>query len=175
MLDYKDIINKHYALNMSGREIARETGVSKSEVNGFLTAFAQCKTLSFPLPKGITNQGIAEAVYGKNSEEGFRDKSYELPDFVEIDRQMRSRKNMTLSFLWNQYRRKCEASGNALERVNEEIRRRTKVVGIFPSDKSYIRLVTTYLIEYTENWLEGSCYVKADLLKQQNEDLPKAA
>lgn len=30
MLDYKDIINKHYALNMSGREIARETGVSKS-------------------------------------------------------------------------------------------------------------------------------------------------
>ncbi|WP_288621459.1 hypothetical protein [uncultured Treponema sp.] len=67
MLDYKDIINKHYALNMSGREIARETGVSKSEVNGFLTAFAQCKTLSIPLPKGITNQGIAEAVYGKNS------------------------------------------------------------------------------------------------------------
>lgn len=111
MLDYKDIINKHYALNMSGREIARETGVSKSGVNGFLTAFARCKTLSFPLPKGITNQGIAEAVYGKNSEEGFRDKSYELPDFVEIDRQMCSRKNMTLAYLWNQYRRKCEASG----------------------------------------------------------------
>ena len=57
MLDYKDIINKHYALNMSGREIAKETGVSKSGVNGFLTAFARCKTLSFPLPKGITNQG----------------------------------------------------------------------------------------------------------------------
>ena len=67
------------------------------------------------------------------------------------------------------------SSSNALERVNEEIRRRTKVVGIFPSDKSYIRLVTTYLIEYTENWLEGSCYVKADLLKQQIEDLAKAA
>lgn len=44
-----------------------------------------------------------------------------------------------------------------------------------PTDKSYIRLVTAYLIKYTENWLEGSCYVKADLLKQQNEGLAKAA
>ena len=38
-LDYKDIIIKHYALSMSGSEIARQTGFSKSGVNDFLRAF----------------------------------------------------------------------------------------------------------------------------------------
>jgi len=40
------------------------------------------------------------------------------------------------------------SSTNTLERLNREIRRRSKVVGIFPNKDSYIRLITTYLIEY---------------------------
>ena len=36
MLDYKDIITKHYALHMSGSKIATVLGVSKSGVNDFL-------------------------------------------------------------------------------------------------------------------------------------------
>ncbi len=39
-----------------------------------------------------------------------------------------------------------------IERLNREIRRRTSVVGIFPNEESYVRLVTTYLMEYTEDW-----------------------
>ena len=49
MLDYKDIIIKHYALGMSGREIARTLSVSKTGVNSFLNAFKECKTLSYPV------------------------------------------------------------------------------------------------------------------------------
>ena len=44
-LDYKDIIIKHYALSMSGSEIARQTGFSKSGVNDFLRAFKKCEDL----------------------------------------------------------------------------------------------------------------------------------
>lgn len=50
------------------------------------------------------------------------------------------------------------SSTNTLERLNRKIRRRTRVVGIFPSRDSYIRLVTTYVQEYTEDWLTGRAY-----------------
>lgn len=65
MLDYKDIIIKHYVLHMSGRQIATTLGVSKSGVNDFLKVFQTCGGLSFPLPEEITNYEIAELVYGR--------------------------------------------------------------------------------------------------------------
>lgn len=107
MLDYKDIIIKHYVLEMSGSEIARQLNVSKSGVNDFLRAFEKCETLSFPLPEGITNYGIAECVYGSIQGSGGRDLSYEFPDFKEVARMMDTRKNMTLVFLWNRYKKRC--------------------------------------------------------------------
>jgi hypothetical protein len=46
-----------------------------------------------------------------------------------------------------------------LERLNKEIRRRTSVVGIFPNPGSYLRLVTTYLMEYAEDWSVSRAYL----------------
>lgn len=56
------------------------------------------------------------------------------------------------------------SSTNTLERLNREIRRRTKVVGIFPSRDAYIRLVTTYLLEYTEDWMTGRAYFSTECI-----------
>jgi len=58
------------------------------------------------------------------------------------------------------------SSTNVLERLNKEIRRRSRVVGIFPSMDSYIRLVSCYLIEYAEDWGTTRSYIKADILQQ---------
>mgnify|MGYP001628758196 CR=1 FL=1 len=110
-LDYKDIIIKHYALSMSGSEIARQTGFSKSGVNDFLRAFKKCEDLQYPLPAGITNYGIAMKVYGSVPGSGGRNENIELPDYEEAANLMATRKNMTLMFLWNRYKKKCEEEG----------------------------------------------------------------
>ena len=111
MLDYKDIIIKHYALGMSGQAIAATLSEgSKSGVNRFLAAFKACEKLSYPLPEGITNYGIAAAVYGVDTTATGRDFSYELPDYEAIEKDMSSRKNMTLKVLWNRYVKRCRDS-----------------------------------------------------------------
>ena len=48
---------------------------------------------------------------------------------------------------------------NVLERVNEEIRRRTRVVGIFPNEDSVLRLTSAVLAEIHEEWLTGRQYL----------------
>ena len=95
MLDYKDIIIKHYGLGLSGSAISKQLGVSKSGVNDFIRAFERCDKLSYPLPAGITNYGIAELVYGASSL-GCRNEDYELPDYGEVHLQLTTRKNMTI-------------------------------------------------------------------------------
>ena len=58
------------------------------------------------------------------------------------------------------------SSTNGLERTNREIRRRSRVVGVFPSVESYLRLITSYLIEYSEDWANEYAYIRADKLGQ---------
>ena len=63
-------------------------------------------------------------------------------------------------------------TNNVQERANEEIKRRTKVVGVFPSVESMMRLVGSVLIDVNEEWLsmqfidaaslKGVCRSEAD-------------
>lgn len=105
MLDYKTIITQRYALHMSGRQIADTLGVSKSGVNDFLKAF---ETLSYPLPKGITNYGIYSQVYGKPDPVS-ADSGFVMPDYSFVDKELTGQKNMTLIFLWGRYKNQCIA------------------------------------------------------------------
>jgi len=47
---------------------------------------------------------------------------------------------------------------NSLERINREIRRRTRVVGVFPNEASCLRLVSALLMEICEEWQIGKHY-----------------
>ncbi len=47
---------------------------------------------------------------------------------------------------------------NSLERINKEIRRRTRVVGVFPNEASCLRLISALLMEISEEWQIGKRY-----------------
>jgi transposase-like protein len=48
---------------------------------------------------------------------------------------------------------------NMLERVNRELKRRTRVATLFPNEASLLRLVTAVLMELSEEWETGKRYV----------------
>jgi transposase-like protein len=52
---------------------------------------------------------------------------------------------------------------NGLERINKELKRRTRVVGAFPSDESFMRLGVSLLIDINEEWLTTKKYLSMDL------------
>jgi len=52
-------------------------------------------------------------------------------------------------------------STNTIERFNKEIRSCSRVIGIFPSVNSYMRLICSYLMEYEEDCQTGRSYIKA--------------
>jgi putative transposase len=67
-------------------------------------------------------------------------------------------------------------STNMLERLNEEIKRRTHVVRIFPNAESCLRLVRALAVETHENWLEQHRYLNMeDLREHKKEQLRLAA
>ena len=51
---------------------------------------------------------------------------------------------------------------NGLERINKELKRRTRVVGAFPSDKSFMRLGVSRLIDINEEWMTTKKYLSMD-------------
>jgi transposase-like protein len=61
-------------------------------------------------------------------------------------------------------------STNMLERINEELRRRTRVVRIFPNAESCLRLIRALAVEQHEEWIEGTRYLNMDLLREHKKE-----
>ena len=56
------------------------------------------------------------------------------------------------------HRRRLRTS-NMLERVNKEVKRRTRVATLFPNESSLLRLATAVLVEISEDWETGRAYL----------------
>jgi putative transposase len=58
-------------------------------------------------------------------------------------------------------------STNMVERLNEEIKRRTHIVRIFPGEASCLRLVLALAVEQHEEWQEGAVYLNMQPLADE--------
>ncbi len=55
--------------------------------------------------------------------------------------------------------RKRLRTTNVLERLNREIKRRTRVATLFPNEASLLRLVTAMVAEVSDEWEIGRAYL----------------
>jgi len=62
-------------------------------------------------------------------------------------------------------------STNLLERLHEEIKRRTLVARIFPNTTACLRLIRALAIEMHENWIEATRYLNMEYLKEHKKEL----
>jgi len=65
-------------------------------------------------------------------------------------------------------------STNGLERFNQELKRRTRVVRIFPNPEACLRLVTALCVEQSEEWLASRVYLDMAKHNPINADEPTA-
>ena len=65
---------------------------------------------------------------------------------------------LTVMLLAEPLRKRLRTS-NMCENLNRQIKRRTRVAGLFPNEKSVLRLVTAILMETSEEWETGKSYL----------------
>lgn len=79
---------------------------------------------------------------------------------------MRNEEHLACLAFSESHRRRIRTA-NGLERFNEEIQRRGRVVRIFPNRQACLMLVTALAVETSEEWLTGRRYLDTEELKQE--------
>jgi transposase-like protein len=90
----------------------------------------------------------------KRAIEGWRESHPKLADWAELN----IPDGFAVFALPATHRVRCRTT-NGLERINREIKRRTRVASIFPNTASCLRLVTALLAEQDEEWINAKIYL----------------
>jgi putative transposase len=135
----------HYARNLLGMVGAKK----RKELGVDLRAI-------FAAPAGEQALRVASSVAEKWRERGHEKVAEHLEEYVEE----------CLSCLGfpEAHRRRIRTT-NGLERLNQEIKRRTRVVRIFPNREACLRLVTALCVEQSEEWVTGRRYLDMEELR----------
>lgn len=67
------------------------------------------------------------------------------------------------------YRKRLRTS-NSIKRLNEELRRRKRVIRIFPNDQSLIQLMGAVLIEHHEKWINDKKYFDMTCYEEERDE-----
>jgi transposase-like protein len=107
-------------------------------------------------------------VVAEKLRQGFEDESKMVELSVELRQKRYSKSADTIDRfsqdIWNhrafpkEHWKKIRTT-NGLERINKELKRRSRVVGAFPNDGALLRLGVTILMDINEEWLTGRKYL----------------
>ncbi|NLG69038.1 MAG: IS21 family transposase [Firmicutes bacterium] len=123
MRKIREMLRLRFAAHQGVRAIARSCGLSHSTVSEALRR-AEAAGLSWPLPEGMDDTALEQALYGARPVPKGRGAPL---DMDEIYRQLRSRKGVTLRLLWLEYRQ-AHPDGYRYSRFCELYRRWAKTL-----------------------------------------------
>lgn len=136
----------HYARNLLGMVSAKKRKELGADLRAIFAATDRERAL-----------GVAFSVAGEWREKGYEKIAEHIEEHIEECLSC-------LSFPESHQRRIRTTNGQ--ERLNQEIKRRTRVVRIFPNRESCLRLVTALCIEQSEEWVTGRRYLNMEELRE---------
>src|SRR5215218_6769144 len=137
----------HYARNLLGMVSAAKRKELASDLRAIFSATSREQAF-----------GIASSVAQKWRQKGNEKVAEHLEEHIE--------ECLTCLTFPESHRRRIRTT-NGLERLNQEIKRRTRVVRIFPNREACLRLVTALAVEQSEEWLTGRRYLDMRELEEQ--------
>jgi putative transposase len=140
----------HYARNLLGMVGAKK----RKELGADLRAI-------FAVPAREQALRIASSVANKWREWGHEKVAEHLEEHVE--------ECLSCLSFPESHRRRIRTT-NGQERLNQEIKRRTRVVRIFPNREACLRLVTALCVEHSEEWVTGRRYLDMEELRESRRE-----
>ena len=96
-------------------------------------------------------------VYLKKAVEKYADIASKLADWMEVN----IPEGFTVFAFPRAHQRRLRTS-NYMERLSQEVKRRTRIVRVFPNEDSCLRLVSAILMEFNEEWEFGRIYLRME-------------
>ena len=142
---------------------ARLTGVPWQRCQCHLQRNAQAY-----VPKKHMSAAVADAIRGVFNASDEHEAEEKLSRMIEVYRKKAPAlarwaeenipEGLSVFRLPARHRRRLRTT-NSVERINEEIKRRTRVARLFPNEESLLRLVSAILSEISEDWETGRVYL----------------
>ena len=145
----------HYARNLLGIVSFAKRKELGADLRGIFAATGREQALE-----------VASTVAGKWHKKGYEKVACHLEEHIE--------ECLTCLAFPESHRRRIRTT-NGFERLNQEVKRRTRVVRIFPNRDSCLRLVTALAVEQSEEWVTGRRYLDMEELKERRSEARESA
>jgi len=96
-------------------------------------------------------------IYLRKTVEKYAQIAPKLADWMEVNLP----EGFTVFALPKAHQRRLRTS-NFMERLSQEIKRRTRIVRVFPNEQSCLRLISAILMETSEEWEYGRIYLNME-------------
>jgi len=140
----------HYARNLLGMVGAKKRKDLATDLRAIFAATGREQAL-----------GVAASVAGRWRGKGHEKVACHLEEHIE--------ECLTCLAFPESHRQRIRTT-NGPERLNQEIKRRTRVVRIFPNREACLRLVTALAVEQSEEWVTGRRYLDMRELEERRHD-----